>query len=122
MGANVEARDRYGETIFMRAVRDNDLALASLLVEYGANVDAANEQGFNALMLAASENRLPMVRFLFDTAGCNVMARSKYGGTPLTEAAEMGAAEVVEYLVRVVRLDMEEKNRRGFSALTLAGG
>jgi len=64
LGANIEARDRFGETIFMRAVRDDDLALASLLVEYGANVDAANELGYNSLMLAASHNRLTMVRFL----------------------------------------------------------
>ena len=67
----------------MRAVRDDDLALACLLVEYGANVDAANELGYNSLMLAASHNRLTMVRFLCGIAACNTMARNKHGGTPL---------------------------------------
>lgn len=67
LGADLEAKDRDGNTVLLRATqlshRDSMLPMVSELVRAGANVNAQNKQGLRPLDYAAhyswESNRLP---------------------------------------------------------------
>jgi uncharacterized protein len=51
-GADVDARDRYGQTALMLAAHHGDLELVELLIESGARLDVTAKYGLSAVMLA----------------------------------------------------------------------
>ena len=51
-GADVDARDRYGQTALMRAARAGHRELVEVLVAKGARLDVTAKFGLSALMLA----------------------------------------------------------------------
>jgi ankyrin repeat protein len=54
-GADIKARNTYGETVLIAAASNNpDPAVISLLLEEGVELDARDRFGENALMHAAS--------------------------------------------------------------------
>ena len=51
-GADVDARDRYGQTALMLAAHHGDLELVELLIGSGARLDVTAKYGLSAVMLA----------------------------------------------------------------------
>jgi ankyrin repeat protein len=51
-GAEIDARDRYGQTALMIAAHHGHQALVELLIESGANLDVTGKYGLSALMLS----------------------------------------------------------------------
>src|SRR5262245_6192839 len=51
-GADVDARDRHGQTGLMRAAHGGHTEVASVLLEHGAAPDVTAKYGLSALMLA----------------------------------------------------------------------
>ena len=54
-GADVNAKDNFGNTVLMRPAIRNYTKTAELLIKYGADINAKNNCGFTALMWAASK-------------------------------------------------------------------
>jgi uncharacterized protein len=52
LGADVDARDRYGQTALMLAAHRGHLELVMLLVDHGAGLDVTAKYGLSAVMLA----------------------------------------------------------------------
>ena len=52
LGADVDARDRYGQTGLMLAAHHGHLELVALLIEHGARLDVTAKYGLSAVMLA----------------------------------------------------------------------
>ena len=94
-GADVNARDTFGETALMRIVYDKKyLGMVNLLLKAGADVNARGgngkargEGGRTALMVAASNSAVEMVDILLK-AGADVNVRDKKGKTALSLATD----------------------------------
>jgi ankyrin repeat protein len=99
-GANPNFRGDGGDGPLRVAAWYCDLRTAAKLLELKADVNGANWNGENALM-AASQTCLDgkMLKLLI-SAGADLNAATKTGGTPLMIAAESGNRTGAEMLIR----------------------
>ena len=96
-GADVNVRDRLGETPLMYAAVVGSPEAMSFLIGKGADVNAKNESGSNALIWSATD--AAKVRLLLEH-GADVNAATKRGRTALLIAAlSDGSAEIVRLLL-----------------------
>jgi len=117
-GADVKAKNEYGETALHQAAWYGHAAIVELLLAAGADVDAQDEAGWTALHEAAQEAHAAVVELLL-AAGADVNAQSNAGWTALHQAAENGHAAVVELLL-AAGADIKAKNNSGGTALHYA--
>ncbi|MCL4361631.1 ankyrin repeat domain-containing protein [Candidatus Dependentiae bacterium] len=97
-GANVNAKNKNGQTPLMVAAFSNDADLVQLLLEFGANVNEKNKYGDTALMFAIEEGSSDIVTKLIDI-GADVNIKNKSWTTPLGLAAKKDRADVVKMLL-----------------------
>jgi ankyrin repeat protein len=79
MGADVDGRDTYSNTLLIIASIHGDTALARMAVEKGADIEKTNNTGSTALMLAAANNRPDIVRLLIKAGADLDRSRMPYG-------------------------------------------
>ena len=63
-GADVDARDRYGQTGLMRAAHAGHREVVAALVEHGADLDVTAKFGLSAVMLAVVAGHAEIARLL----------------------------------------------------------
>ncbi|MEO8218721.1 MAG: ankyrin repeat domain-containing protein [Acidobacteriota bacterium] len=97
-GANVNARDEYGQSILMTASDTGSAELVKLLVDAKADVNIGNEYKITPLSSAAEQGHLDIVQLLL-ASGAKVNARSTAGGTALQVAVLRGYADIVRALI-----------------------
>lgn len=115
-GADVQARNEYGETPLMLSARNAEVVKA--LLKAGGDVHARSEFSVTPLMyamLAADETPL---RLLLE-AGADVNARDADGRTALMFAAMEGRVEIVRQLL-AADAERDVRDRDGKSALASA--
>lgn len=101
-GADIDARDRYGQTALMLAAGKGHGPVVGWLVERGAALDRTAKYGLSALMLAAIGGHVEIVRRLAD-AGADTSLRGT-GAPGFAEEAALDLAialrdpEMVEIL------------------------
>ena len=103
-GADVDAKDRYGQTALMLAARGGHLSAVRVLLEHSPGLDHTAKFHLSAVMLAAINGHLGIVEALV-SAGANV--RLEGGGAPgfagktaLDLAEDMKRDEIAELLKR----------------------
>lgn len=87
-GAQVNARDQFGCTVFMVAVEQCTSRVKSQLLAAGADVNARNLHGTTALMYAATTGDLHSISFLL-AAGADPTFKNQWGKTALDMAVEL---------------------------------
>jgi hypothetical protein len=93
---------------FLKAVRANEVAIAAMLLEAGANPNAAEDgDGRSALHVACHNGSLEMVNLLLG-AKAELNPRIRDGSTPLVFAVKVGAKDVVGALVKQRGLVMRD--------------
>jgi ankyrin repeat protein len=98
-GANVNYNALDGGTALHSALGDgNDVRIAELLLDKGADLEAANS-GLTPLMMAALFHRVDWVR-LFIRRGAQVNARTPSGQTPLALSRTFGREAEIERLLK----------------------
>jgi ankyrin repeat protein len=97
-GANIEARDRSGNTALLLAARTARSQLVKKLIEMGANINHQNLIGSTAVLQAASANRGNNVAILLE-AGAEFNVRNNKGLTPITAAAFNGDEDSFQLLL-----------------------
>ncbi len=98
-GADVNAAPGDGMSALHRAARAGNAAMASLLIESGANLEAGTRLGAHRpLHVASASGRSGVVAVLVD-AGADVNARTETGAVPLHFAAASGSADAVSALL-----------------------
>lgn len=85
-GANIHAKDRYGETPLHHAAGWNDVAVVSLLIEQGANIHSVDRSGATPLHEAAGRGFVrsydaAIVSLLIEQGG-DIHAIDRHGQTP----------------------------------------
>ncbi|HQP04983.1 MAG TPA: ankyrin repeat domain-containing protein, partial [Bacteroidales bacterium] len=122
-GANVNARNEYGETPLHFASKEGSFEIAQLLIERGANVNAKAKYSHTPLHYA-SEGYLDIAKLLIEK-GADVNAKISddlryYAGyTPLHFASKEGSFEIAQLLIEK-GADVNAKNEFGETPLHLA--
>ena len=127
-GADVNAKDDYGQTPLHCAVVIGHKDIVEFLLAKGAHVDAGDNAGRTPLHYAvgAGKNRTPkaghtdVVLLLLDK-GDKINTKDKWGWTPLHYAVCMANKAMVELLVNR-GADLNATNDRGRTALSVARG
>ena len=108
---STEARDAYGRTPLMRAVREGHKDIAQVLLAAGADKNVQDNLGMtllNCALLSSSSQLVEMV-------GQGI----QHDVSPLLQASADGIIERVGYLLDV-RVDKELRNDRGCTPLLIA--
>jgi uncharacterized protein len=117
--------DFTGQTPFLRAALSGDITVMRLLLEKGADPNIATFAGTTALMAAAGVNwmtgqtfteskeaSMEAVQLCLDKGG-DVNAKNSMGVTAVIGAANRGADDILEFLVKNgARLDVKDKEGR----------
>ena len=119
-GADVNARDRFGFTPLLFAIRDNkNLAVVKMLLEHGADVNSKTDHDLTALMMAVSLNDdidINIISTLI-AKGADVNARNEVGQTALMLAAMHNEnPEIIETLINY-GANVKYKDKDGKTAL-----
>ena len=101
-GADVDARDEYGQTALMLAATAGQTALVQWLVDRGAKLDHAAKYGLSALMLAVVNGHVDVVRILANAGARRDLRGSGAPGfagkTALDLAMSREQSDIVEIL------------------------
>jgi uncharacterized protein len=113
--ANVNAKNRFGDTPIMAAALNGHLELVRKLRIQGADIEP---RGWTPLIYAATGGHDAIVTYLIDQ-GANVNARSPNGTTALMMAVREGRASTLDLLLKR-GADVNQRNDNGASALDWA--
>ena len=111
----LNVQNSHDETPLMMAAFDNQLALAKLLIEKGADV---NKPGWTPLHYAATKGHVEMMKLLLEMHAY-IDAESPNGTTPLMMAAHYGTPHATKLLLDE-GADPTPKNEKNLSALDFA--
>ena len=114
-GADINAKNKDGETALMKMAKWGELELVKYLVENGVNIDKKSPNGDTALIKAAWGGSLDIVKFLVEK-GVKVNDKSQGGETALMRAGEIGNFDIVKCLVEN-GADIDTKDMFGKTAI-----
>ncbi|EAY17390.1 hypothetical protein TVAG_319850 [Trichomonas vaginalis G3] len=97
-GANINEKDKYGQTALHHAVEYNSKETTELLISHGANVHEKDSYKFTALYYAVLNNNKEMVE-LFISYGANVDEKDEDERTVLITAVAHDNKEIAELLI-----------------------
>jgi uncharacterized protein len=117
-GAQVEMRDRFGNTPLLLAARSGHSELVRFLLGRGAEIDRTNVAGSTALLRAVEANQTQTAQELL-LAGADPNIANTKGVTPLTAAAFNGNDQLVNVLL-AEGAAAEATDRTGRSAIVYA--
>ena len=112
---NLNVISKESENTLMLAAIQNQIDLAKLLIEQGAEV---NKPGWTALHYAATKGHIDIMRLLIEHSAY-LDAESPNGTTPLMMAAYYGTPQAVKLLLEE-GADPLVKNKLGLSAMDFA--
>ncbi|MCV9933931.1 ankyrin repeat domain-containing protein [Flavobacterium sp. LS1R47] len=113
---SLETKNNDGETPLMRAVYNQDNAIATVLINAGANVNAQDKMLNSPFLYAGAEGNLEIVKLALNH-GANFGVYNRYGGSALIPAAEKGHLDVVKLLVNTPNYPKDHINNLGWTAL-----
>jgi uncharacterized protein len=113
--ANVNARNRFGDTALMVAALGGRLDLVKSLRTHGAEI---NQRGWNALIYAATGGHDAVVTYLL-AQGADIDSASPNGMTALMMAAHEGRLSTLDLLI-ARGANVSRRNDNGASALDWA--
>ena len=119
-GADVNAKNRYGDTPLIEAAKGADLEIVELLVACGADVNAKGKDGVTPLDNAARHGCADILEFLSATA-TQGRSSDKANGTLLLLAVQNGKVDTAKLLI-AKGADVNAKNELGVTALGIAFG
>ena len=122
LGADPNISDHYGQMPLHRAVKflEAKASVDVLLSEEKINIEANTDLGWTPLQLAAEAGSYYAVRSLVE-AGANVNNTDmSYGRTALHIAVEGGHKDIVEFLLKNTKIDVNKRNFSGNTALHTA--
>ena len=119
-GANVNARNRLGESALVIVLKKDRLDLAQTLLAAGADVNLAAVNGITPLMAAAYGGHADMAMILLDK-GAAIGATDRLKKNAMTYAAGEGHTAVVKLLL-ARGVDPNAAYEHGLTALMWAAG
>ena len=121
-GALIDTRDLRGRTPLLVAVQRGHDAAAQLLIRRGADINAQDDISDSPFLLAGARGRTAMLAdMLGPPSGSptrpDYQRLNRYGGTALIPACHYGHVETVRLLLKASRIDIDQVNHLGWTAL-----
>ncbi|XP_053716398.1 ankyrin-2-like isoform X12 [Synchiropus splendidus] len=88
-----------GLTALHLAAQEEKVAVAKILVSYGANINEPTKLQYSPLIVASHYGNVKMVNFLLQK-GADVLAKTKNGYTALHQAAQQGNTHIINVLLQ----------------------
>jgi len=98
---NLNMTGDYDNTAFMFAIKHDNIDIARLLLDAGADVNAKSYYNYTALIWASEKNKTDIIKFLIN-AGANVNAKDRKDNTALTWAIKHDNTEIVKLLEDII--------------------
>ncbi len=117
-GADIESKDRWGETALILSAGNGKVENVKILLEKGADINAVSGSKTTALMRAAAKGKNRVVEELIKS-GADLNRKNIKGFTALMMAVGEADYESVILLIKK-RVDVNIKNDIGQTALDLA--
>lgn len=99
------------------AVQQNEVEIAKLLIEAGANVNLQNQIQDSPFLYAGAEGRTEILDYMLQHSQIDFTVVNRFGGNALIPAAEKGHLENVRLLLEDGRSDIDFQNNFGYTAL-----
>jgi ankyrin repeat protein len=112
--ADLNIKDKNGDTPLHLAIRSGSLKAARVLIEAGADLSLANNEGVQPLMLAAMKKNGEFMVSLLISHGARINATDQNGDTALHHAAQAGRLPSVRVLLNA-GANLKLINRRGYT-------
>ena len=112
--ADLNVKDKNGDTPLHLAIRSGSLKAARALIEAGADLSLANNEGVQPLMLAAMKKNGEFMVSLLISHGARINATDQNGDTALHHAAQAGRLPSVRVLLNA-GANLKLINRRGYT-------
>ena len=112
--ADLNIKDKNGDTPLHLAIRSGSLKAARALIEAGADLSLANNEGVQPLMLAAMKKNGEFMVSLLISHGARINATDQNGDTALHCAAQAGNLPSVRVLLNA-GANLKLINRRGYT-------
>ncbi len=119
-GANLNSRNRIGESLLMMAIKSGKTDIANWLLDRGADVQIATTAKATPLMAAAFNGDLAMVNRLLDKR-VDIHAADQQKKTAIVYAAAQGHTEVVARLLKA-GIGIDERYPNDLTVLMWAAG
>lgn len=116
-GAAIDARDPRRQTALLLAVAANHIPVALDLIAAGADINAQADNRDTPWLLAGAEGRTALIRPMLATGRVDYAKRNRYGGNALIPAAHHGHPETVRLLLEESKIDVDQINDLGWTAL-----
>ncbi|KAL6824588.1 ankyrin repeat-containing domain protein [Trichoderma sp. SZMC 28015] len=123
-GVDINIRDERGRSLLSLAVFNGSKDIVKLFIDTGrSDINARDLHGLTPLLTATqlASNRLDIIRVLLDANNIDVNARDyEEQRSALLWAAYAGDLESLKALLQTGKFDINERDGKGFTALTLA--
>ena len=109
-GADINASDRYGDTVLIYAIQDLHFDIIKYLIQNGADIHHVNKKGKTPLMVAVdnspfefpnvkySNDKLMVIKLLIEH-GADINASNPYNGETLIEQVDIRYVDIIKYLI-----------------------
>jgi ankyrin repeat protein len=123
-GADVNLKDKYGQTPLHIAARDDKMTIIDLLLNKTlVDLDLQDKNGFTPLSLAVLQGNIDIAKRLL-YAGARVDLATEDGSTPLLEAVLLNNIDMARLLIEYDRMKatINSPNKNGSTPLDFAEG
>jgi ankyrin repeat protein len=114
-GVPIDQANASGQTPLLLAVQNNHLAVATRLIDAGANINAQASNQDTPWLLAGALGRTAMLRHMLPK-GPDFGVRNRFGGNALIPACERAHVDTVAFLV-TTPIDVNHINNLGWTCL-----
>lgn len=114
--SNSNTINKKKQSLLMMATYDNNLQVAKILVDKGADVNFQNTMKDSPFLYASASGYFDLVKLYLEN-GARFNIYNRYGGTGLIPAAEKGHIETVHLLANTPNYPINHINNLGWTAL-----
>lgn len=115
--ATVNEINNKKETPLLIATHENDIEIAKLLIDAGANINQQDAIQDSAYLYVGAQVKTEILRYMMEHAKPNQQVRNRFGGNALIPAAEKGHLDNVRLLLTDEQVDIDHQNDYGYTAL-----
>lgn len=114
---NLNETNNEQNTSLHLAVQQNEIEIAKLLIDAGANVNLQNQIQDSPFLYAGAEGKTEILDYMLQHSQIDFTVVNRFGGNALIPAAEKGHLENVRLLLEDGRSDIDFQNNFGYTAL-----